>query len=97
MSIGAITPNLVNSTVQLGTHAAKPVSSFGQFLSNELEKAKQLGQTADNLAQSYASGGNVSAAQLMIAEQKATLSVDMVAKVSNHVQQAYQTVMNMQV
>lgn len=101
MAIGAITSSIVgpsaSGALQTGTQSAKPTSSFSAFLSHELDKANQLGQTADSLAQSYASGGSVSTAQLMIAEQQATLSVDMVAQVSNRVQQAYRTVMNMQV
>lgn len=56
-----------------------------------------MSQNANQLAQSYATGGSVTAAQLMIAEQKASLGVDMVAQVNNRVQEAYRTIMNMQV
>ncbi|GMA61570.1 flagellar hook-basal body complex protein FliE [Alicyclobacillus fastidiosus] len=72
-------------------------TSFSDFLSQELDKVNQMSDTADQLAQSYATGGSVTASQLMIAEQQASLAVDMVTQVASRVTSAYQTMMNMQV
>ncbi|WAH35408.1 flagellar hook-basal body complex protein FliE [Alicyclobacillus dauci] len=71
--------------------------SFADFLGQALDKVNQISQNADQLAQSYATGGQVTAAQLMIAEQQASLAVDTVVQVNNRVQQMYSTMMNMQV
>lgn len=71
--------------------------SFSSFLGQELDKVNAASQNADQLAQSYAMGGSVSSAQLMIAESQATLGVDMLSQVTNRVQQAYSAMMNMQI
>ncbi len=78
---------------------AKPTSgkSFADFLGDELNQVNSLSQNADQLAQTYAMGGNVSTAQLMIAESQASIAVDMLSQVGTRVQQAYSTMMNMQV
>ncbi|GEO24805.1 hypothetical protein AAC03nite_05900 [Alicyclobacillus acidoterrestris] len=72
-------------------------TSFSDFLAQELDKVNEVSATADQMAQSYATGGSVTATQLMIAEQQASLAVDMVSQVASKVTSAYQTVMNMQI
>lgn len=89
-------------SAQLATGASsstKPVAgkSFADFLGQELNQVNSLSQNADGLAQTYAMGGNVSTAQLMIAESQATVAVDMLSQVGTRVQQAYSAMMNMQV
>lgn len=67
------------------------------MLGDALNQANSLSSQADSLAASYAAGGPVSVDNLMVAEQKASLALDMVVQVNNRVVSAYQSVMNMQV
>lgn len=95
--LGSITGN---SPVNLNQPAASGSSTngnFAQFLSNAVNQANQLSNTADSTAASYAAGGPVSLSDLMIAEQKASMALDLVVQVRNRVVSAYQSVMNMQV
>ncbi|GLG00557.1 hypothetical protein Alches_05960 [Alicyclobacillus hesperidum subsp. aegles] len=72
-------------------------TSFGAFLAHAMDQVNSLSQSADQMAVSYAAGGPVSTAQLMIAESQATLAVDMMSQVATRVQQVYSTMMNMQI
>lgn len=98
--IPAISSSFLTPTASLTGGASSNAAtgpSFSNFLGQALDKVNAASQNADQMAQSYALGGSVSAAQLMIAESQATLGVDMLSQVTNRVQQAYTTMMNMQV
>lgn len=71
--------------------------SFSHLFSQGLQGVAASLSQADSAASSYATGGNVSIEQVMLAEQKATLSVDAMTAVQKNVVQSYQAVMNMQV
>lgn len=72
-------------------------TGFGDFLSQALDQANQLSNNADAVTAQYAAGGPVSVDQVMVAEQKASLALDMVVQVRNRVVSAYQSIMNMQI
>lgn len=67
------------------------------MLGSALSQTQALSNQADTLAATYAAGGPVSIDQLMVAEQQASLAVDLVVQVRDKVVSAYQSVMNMQV
>ncbi|SIS90699.1 flagellar hook-basal body complex protein FliE [Alicyclobacillus vulcanalis] len=71
--------------------------SFSDYLGHALDEVNQTVDRADQLAVQYASGGSVSTADLMIAETQASLAVDLLSQTATRVQQAYQTLMNMQI
>ncbi|RIV29384.1 flagellar hook-basal body complex protein FliE [Alicyclobacillaceae bacterium I2511] len=71
-------------------------SGFGQLLSKALTEVNQASSQADGMAAEYAAGGPVSVDQLMVAEQQASLALDLTVQVRDRVVSAYQTVMNMQ-
>ncbi|ACV58151.1 flagellar hook-basal body complex protein FliE [Alicyclobacillus acidocaldarius] len=71
--------------------------SFSDYLGEALDAVNQAAARADQLAVEYASGGPVSTADLMIAGTQASLAVDMLSQVATRVQQAYTTLMNMQI
>ncbi|AEJ43262.1 flagellar hook-basal body complex protein FliE [Alicyclobacillus acidocaldarius] len=71
--------------------------SFSDYLGKALDEVNQVAARADNLAVEYASGGPVSTADLMIAETQASLAVDLLSQTATRVQQAYTTLMNMQI
>ncbi|MBX5436045.1 MAG: flagellar hook-basal body complex protein FliE [Alicyclobacillaceae bacterium] len=86
-----------NSPAQSGGPAAPVGLSFGQMLASAMDEVNQRVNQADQLAVAYAAGGPVSVDQLMIAEQQATLAVDLAVQVRDRAVSAYQTLMNMQV
>lgn len=72
-------------------------TGFANYLSQAIDQANQLSTNADSLTAQYAAGGPVSVDQLMVAQQQASLALDMVVQVNNRVVSAYQSVMNMQI
>ncbi len=72
-------------------------TGFASYLANALDQVNALSNNADQLAAEFAAGGPVTVDQLMIAEQKASLAVDLVVQVRNRVVSAYQSIMNMQI
>lgn len=92
-------PNFLQLTPPSTGQSASTSSGggFAQMLGDALNQANSLSSQADSLAASYAAGGPVSVDNLMVAEQKASLGLDMVVQVNNRVVSAYQSVMNMQV
>ncbi|WP_029420509.1 flagellar hook-basal body complex protein FliE [Alicyclobacillus macrosporangiidus] len=72
-------------------------TGFAGALAKALDAANQALTAADQTAASYAAGGPVTIDQLMIAEQQATLALNLVVQVRDRVVNAYQSVMNMQV
>lgn len=89
-SLSNLTPTQTVSSTSSGP-------GFAQYLAQSLDKANTLSTTADQMSASYAAGGPVSVDQLMVAEQQASLAVDLVVQVRNRAVSAYQSIMNMQV
>jgi flagellar hook-basal body complex protein FliE len=94
------------STISSTSGAAAPANStsqavggpsFSSVLGHALDQVNGLLQSADAKAVSYAAGGPVTIDQLMIAEQQASLALDLVVQTRDRVVNAYQTLMNMQV
>ncbi|MCS5711427.1 flagellar hook-basal body complex protein FliE [Candidatus Berkiella aquae] len=77
---------------------ANPVgqSEFGQLLKNAINDANQMQNNASDLAKRFEEGDkNIHLTDVMIATQKAHLSLQAVSQVRNHVVSAYQDIMNM--
>lgn len=85
------------STPSINTNVQSGDAGFSKYLSNALDDANSLSNQADKLSAVFAAGGPVTVDQLMIAEQKASLAVDLVVQVRNRVVSAYQSIMNMQI
>lgn len=96
MPISPISPQVVPQTSPAGGSTSTG-DSFASFLSQAIDQASALSNQADAAATSYAAGGQVSVDQVMIAEQQASLALDLVVQVRNRVVNAYQSIMNMQV
>ncbi len=109
MAIAGITPITIPTSLQqaaAATGGSSPSNSgsaasssggFAQALANAVDQTNNALQTADQLASSYAAGGPVSLDQLMVAEQQASLSLDLTVQVQDRVVSAYQSIMNMQI
>jgi len=70
---------------------------FGQSLKSELQRVNQLQQDAHTAIQDYAAGGNTPVHQVMLAVNKAELSLQLATQVRNKMVMAYQEVSRMQI
>ncbi|MGE3319263.1 MAG: flagellar hook-basal body complex protein FliE [Candidatus Berkiella sp.] len=71
-------------------------NEFGQLLKSAINDANQLQNNATDLAKRFEEGDkDIHLTDVMIATQKAHLSLQTVAQVRNHVVNAYQDIMNM--
>lgn len=71
-------------------------NEFGQLLKSAINDANQLQTNAADLAKRFEEGDkDIHLTDVMIATQKAHLSLQTVAQVRNHVVNAYQDIMNM--
>lgn len=75
--------------------AGKALESFGQLLKNHLDQVSQLEEVSDQLIQDYAVGKPVELHNVMIAESKAGLAMDLTVQLRNKAIQAYQNVWSM--
>lgn len=95
---GSALGNLSGISATSGSTASSSGNvSFSGMVSQALQGVSSSLNQADQLASSFAVGGNVSIDQLMLAEQQASLAVDTVAQVQQKVVQSYQQLMNMQI
>lgn len=82
-----------------GQAAAKPAgvkNDFAEVLTDSLEKVNNLQSERSNLITSFASGQNQNVHELMIAMQKASISMNMTSAVRNKVIEAYKELSRMQ-
>jgi flagellar hook-basal body complex protein FliE len=70
---------------------------FGQSLKGELTRVNQLQQDANTAIQDYAAGGDTPVHQVMLAVNKAELSLQLATQVRNKMVNAYQEVARMQI
>ncbi|WP_273366719.1 flagellar hook-basal body complex protein FliE [Alicyclobacillus herbarius] len=101
MAISSIT-NVVPSSATVGTvtgmgSQGRPTSSFSDVLGEALDEVNGVLQQADQLAASYAAGGPTTIDQLMVAEQQASLALDLTVQTRDRIVSAYQSLMNMQI
>ncbi|WP_425806947.1 flagellar hook-basal body complex protein FliE [Desulfitobacterium sp. Sab5] len=102
-SINMINPGTAVNPVQ-NTNAnigqtngiGKASSDFGQFLSDALNQVDALQKTADAASIGLATGQIQDIHTVMIALQKASLSLNMTVEARNKVLDAYQEIMRMQ-
>jgi flagellar hook-basal body complex protein FliE len=71
--------------------------SFASFLNESLDKVNGLQTESDILTEKMALGQNVDLHQVMIASQKASVSMQLTLEVRNKAVEAYQEMMRMQV
>lgn len=91
-----------NTQLQQATRIAAPTPNeahgkFGDFLKKSIAEVNEAQVTGDILTEKLARGENVDLPQVLIATQKASISLNTVLEVRNKVVEAYQEVMRMQV
>jgi flagellar hook-basal body complex protein FliE len=98
MAIAGINPTQGLQTIAgIGSKNDTSGASFKDMLSNAIEGADDANTVAQNDSQALLSGQVDDIAQVMIDQEKANLSLEMVVQVRNKVVDAYNQIMNMQV
>jgi flagellar hook-basal body complex protein FliE len=71
--------------------------SFAQYLKNAIEKVNESQIQSDQLTEKLATGQNVDLHNVMIAAEKANITLQTAIEIRNKVIEAYQEIMRMQV
>jgi flagellar hook-basal body complex protein FliE len=77
--------------------AAEDGSSFRDFLVNSIQEVNSMQQAADKAVEKLATGGDVSAAEVLTAVQKADIAFHLMMQVRNKLVQAFEDVQNVRV
>lgn len=94
MSVGAVTQAALNLGVTGGAAAGKSAGQdFSQILSSAISQVTGAQAQANQLAATYAMGGNVTLEQVMLATSKAELLVETAGAVTTRAISAYQSLM----
>ena len=104
MQIDAVLGQIRSLRTQLdqGTQAVKPVAdgadSFGALLGQMVKQVNETQTTAGDLATRFEQGDDkVTLAQVVVASQKSSVSLQAAVQVRNKLLAAYQDIMNMQI
>ena len=74
---------------------AKMANSIGQGFSNGLSEVSNLGKEAEDAFETFATGGDISVHDVMIASQKSGLAMKMAIQLRNQMINAYNEFKNM--
>ncbi|MCU9612108.1 flagellar hook-basal body complex protein FliE [Caldibacillus lycopersici] len=104
MAINPITfNNAIASTNKIQTVGSNSITpseaqqNFSSFLKNAIEDVNKAQVNSDVMTEKLAKGENVELHDVMIASQKASITLQATLEVRNKVVEAYQEVMRMQV
>ena len=75
----------------------EPVQSFGEYLVDALKKTNELQLESDKMNAALAAGRIEDVSQVVVAAQKAELSIQLALQLRNRATSAYQEIMRMQV
>jgi flagellar hook-basal body complex protein FliE len=84
--------NSINSTKTF-----EPQQSFASVLKDSIDQLNQSQNAANDMTNKLINGDNVDLSQVMIAQQKANITLQTAVQIRNKVIDAYQQMMNMQV
>jgi len=80
-----------------GLSSDDTVKGFGKVLNNYINEVNSAQNTADKTAEIFAAGGNIDVHSVMIAQEKANLSMQLTMQMRNKILQAYQEISRMNV
>ena len=80
-----------------GPSATETLQGLGQPLSSFLDQVNGLQVQSDHLKQEFATGGDVELHDVMVAEEKASIAVELTMQLRNKMLEAYQEIMRMSV
>jgi len=86
------TPLTLSSSVAAGKDAVQGADSFKNYLLDSIKQVNDIQQQADTAVEKFATGGDISPAEVLTAVQKADLAFKMMLQVRNKLVQAYEEV-----
>lgn len=92
-----ILKSVANETSENKITPAEAQKSFGELLKNAINEVNRAQNTADGLKIDLALGKNVQLHDVMIASQKASITLNLAMEVRNKAVEAYQEIMRMQI
>jgi len=93
-----VSPISTDTTTGIGSGGASAKVSFADALKTSLNQVNQVQQQAQTMGDQFASGNdNISLSDVMIATQKASISLQTTVQVRNKMVAAYTDIMNMQI
>lgn len=95
VSDGSSVNNIINTVVG-NEDKSQSGKTFGDFLSNELDKVNDKQIEADNITQNYIKGDETDIHNVMISTEEAKMSLEMAVQVRNKIVEAYQEISRMQ-
>ncbi len=95
----AVSPISTGTSTGVGAATGSTATvSFADALKNSLSQVNQVQQQAQDMGDQFASGNdNISVSDVMIATQKANISLQTTVQVRNKMVAAYTDIMNMQI
>jgi flagellar hook-basal body complex protein FliE len=103
MQVNPLNANFIHSAARPGQpanadiHEIRQQNHFGNYIKEALNKINQLQQESDKMTFKLAAGEKVDLHEVMIAGQKASISMQAALAVRNKAIEAYQEIMRMQV
>lgn len=97
-SVSMMSPTqVVNEANKLNTTPYEAQQNFATSLKDAIAKVNEQQITSDNMTQKLINGENVELHEVMIASQKASITLNATMEVRNKVIEAYQEIMRMSV
>ncbi|WP_010282458.1 flagellar hook-basal body complex protein FliE [Bacillus timonensis] len=93
----ASTPQVISKPVVQTKTASSVQKEFSGFLKDALNNVNETQKTSDKMTEKLIKGENVDLHQVMIASEKASVSLQATLQIRNKVIEAYQEIMRMQV
>ena len=87
--------NPVSTTSKLSSAEAQ--TEFGDFLKTAIQSVNESQQASDIATEKLINGGDIELHDVMIASQKASITLNTTLEIRNKVVEAYQEIMRMQV
>ncbi|WP_449540004.1 flagellar hook-basal body complex protein FliE [Ferdinandcohnia sp. Marseille-Q9671] len=95
--INITTPGVFSKPGIQSKTANEVQKEFSSFLKDALHNVNEAQQTSDKMTEKLVKGENVDLHQVMIASEKASVSLQATLQIRNKVIEAYQEIMRMQV
>ncbi|MBW3113875.1 flagellar hook-basal body complex protein FliE [Bacillus sp. MCCB 382] len=94
--INSISPGIISpSLAKKNNSPAVGSDNFSQLLKNSIDEVNKMQVQSDQLTEKLVRGENVDLHQVMIASQKASITLQTTMEVRNKVVEAYQEIMRM--
>lgn len=85
------------SSLKTGSGPQEVTNSFSEVMGNYINGVDQRSKSAEQAIKTFASGGNIDVHSVMIAAEKASLSMQLTMQLRNKIVQAYQQIQQIRV